>query len=172
MRKLLLILLFSTVTLFAQDKDPTKSMDLFLEYWNLADMDEELEKGTAYTIFVPSDQGFKEVNTYIPNFLKQLKEPNERERLKRILRYHVVKGAHKVSDLQSGQKIMTADEFLIRVTKSGEQVIVNDALIVQPDVEYKMSGQDEGVIQLIDKVLIPPPRDDLDPMEKPAGNQG
>ena len=73
------------------------------------------------------------------------------ELLKRVLLYHVVAGkvtAAKVAKLRSA-KTLAGPAVRIRVT--GMTVRVNDARVTAVDVKAS-----NGVVHLIDRVLIPP----------------
>ncbi|WP_338776387.1 fasciclin domain-containing protein [Metabacillus sp. FJAT-52054] len=106
----------------------------------------ETLKGTGpYTVFAPTDQAFEKL-------LKDLnitaEELLNRKDLKDILLYHVVQGKVLSSDLKNGMKVKTLAGK--DVTISLDPVKVNNATVVNPDVEAS-----NGVIHVIDTVLVP-----------------
>ena len=77
--------------------------------------------------------------------------PDNIEQLQDILKYHVVAGSYPSSSLTSGDvETLNGDSVAITVSDSG--VMVNDANVVTPDIMAS-----NGIIHVIDKVLLPPP---------------
>jgi uncharacterized surface protein with fasciclin (FAS1) repeats len=98
------------------------------------------------TVFAPTDAAFAKVPQSTLDALAQ-----DREALRRVLLYHVVKGkapAKRVVKLRSA-KTLAGDR--VRFTVSGSTVRVNDARITAVDVKAS-----NGVIHVIDTVLLPP----------------
>jgi uncharacterized surface protein with fasciclin (FAS1) repeats len=98
------------------------------------------------TVFAPTNAAFAKVPKATLDTLA--KKP---ALLKRVLLYHVVAGkvtAAKVVKLRSA-KTLAGPAVRIRVT--GTTVRVNDARVTAVDVKAS-----NGVVHLIDRVLIPP----------------
>merc|ERR1711937_548187 len=74
-----------------------------------------------------------------------------RSDLKAILTYHVVAGQVKSTDLTDGMSSATVNGAKVTITIDGATVKVNDAKVVTPDVMCT-----NGVIHIIDKVILPP----------------
>jgi uncharacterized surface protein with fasciclin (FAS1) repeats len=70
-----------------------------------------------------------------------------------ILQYHVVNGRQTAASLPSGNNtaVTALNNGTIYVTKNNNAVSVNGARVITPDV-----AASNGVIHLIDKVLMPP----------------
>ena len=100
-----------------------------------------------YTVFAPSDEAFKAVPAKTMEGLK--KDP---EQLKAVLLYHVVPGKVASADLPDG-KTKTAQGADLAVARTAGLVTVDDALVTQADVPAS-----NGVVHVIDRVLIPPKR--------------
>jgi len=100
---------------------------------------------TKMTVFAPTDAAFRKVP---PATLAKL--GSNKALLKRVLLYHVVKG--KVTAAQvvklSSAKTLAGPSVRIRVV--GGKVLVNSARVTKADV-----GASNGVIHVIDKVLMP-----------------
>jgi len=75
--------------------------------------------------------------------------------LKKVLEYHVVSGDKKSGDLKNGEKVKTLEgsTVTVSITKKGDvtTVGINDATVTTADVSAS-----NGVIHIINKVLIPP----------------
>ncbi|MBW4506253.1 MAG: fasciclin domain-containing protein [Scytonematopsis contorta HA4267-MV1] len=113
------------------------------------DLKDKLDKEVPYTVFAPSDQAF----AAIPEATREkLLQPKNREILKQVLSYHVVPGNLTASKLQPG-KVQTLDNnpVNVQVDKTANQVKVNDAKVIQPDIQAS-----NGVIHVVDKVILPP----------------
>ena len=80
--------------------------------------------------------------------------PENIEQLQDILKYHVVAGNALSSDLVSGD-IETLNGAVVTISVSDSGIVVNDANVISADIEAS-----NGVIHVIDKVLLPPPLDD------------
>ena len=107
-----------------------------------------LKGAGPFTVFAPTDQAFAKLPA---GTVESLLRPENKEKLKSILLYHVVSGnvpASKVLKL-NGQSVKTLGGSSIKVaTKHG--VRVGNAKVIQTDVMAS-----NGVIHVIDTVLIP-----------------
>ena len=107
-----------------------------------------LKGAGPFTVFAPTDEAFAKLPA---GTLESLLKPENKEKLKSILLYHVVSGnvpASKVVKL-NGRSVKTLQGNSIKVqTKHG--VRVGNAKVVQTDVMAS-----NGVIHVIDTVLIP-----------------
>ena len=106
----------------------------------------ETLRGTGpYTVFAPSDEAFKAVPA------KTMAELGaDKELLKSVLTYHVVPGKVVAADVKNGNA-KTVNGANLSLAKAGTTVTVEDAMVVQADV-----GATNGVVHVIDRVLIPP----------------
>jgi uncharacterized surface protein with fasciclin (FAS1) repeats len=101
---------------------------------------------TKLTVFAPTDAAFRKVPA-----ATLAKLASNKALLKRVLLYHVVQGkvtSAKVVRLSSA-KTLAGPSVRIRVANG--RVYVNTARVVKADV-----GATNGVIHVLDKVLIPP----------------
>ncbi len=112
-----------------------------------AGLTEELSGKGPYTVFAPTDKAFAALPK---GTVQKLLKPENREILKKILTYHVVPGEVDSSTLKPGQ-VKTVEGSPVRVKVSGSNVMVNDAKVTSPDIKAS-----NGVIHVIDKVIIPP----------------
>lgn len=112
-----------------------------------AGLTDTLRGAGPYTVFAPTDDAFKAVPTKTLESLAK-----DKEQLKAVLMYHVVPGKVVAADIKSG-KTKTAQGADVVVAKAGGFVTVEEALVTQPDVPAS-----NGVVHVIDRVLIPPKR--------------
>ena len=105
-----------------------------------------LSTGGPFTVFAPTDAAFARVPK--ATLAALAKHPAQ---LKSVLLYHVVPGSVTASDVVklSSAKTLEGSSVLIKVNKGG--VFVNQAKVTMPDVMAS-----NGVIHVINKVLIPP----------------
>lgn len=104
-----------------------------------------LEEAGPLTVFAPNNDAFASLDQ--SDLTELLTNPQQ---LGDILQYHVVEGAVNASDLEDGQTLTTLQGGELTVGVDGSTVTVNDAEVVQPDIE---AGN--GVIHVIDTVLQP-----------------
>ena len=106
-----------------------------------------LEADGPFTVFAPTDQAFADAGIDLSTF----DTDEENATLVDILTYHVVVGSVLSSDITDGMttNAFNGDELIFNL--SGNSVMVNDARVTQADVLAS-----NGVIHVIDKVLMPP----------------
>jgi uncharacterized surface protein with fasciclin (FAS1) repeats len=124
----------------------TPQLSTLLSLVKRAGLADELSAPGALTVFAPTNAAFAKVPKATLNMLA--KKP---ALLKRVLLYHVVAGkvtAAKVVKLTSA-KTLAGPSVRIRVT--GTTVRINDARVTTADVKAS-----NGVVHVIDRVLIPP----------------
>ncbi|OUL33454.1 fasciclin domain-containing protein [Nostoc sp. 106C] len=122
---------------------------------------ETLQQAGPYTVFAPTDQAFAALP---PGTLQQLQQPENRETLIKLLRYHVVPGQITASQLSTGQlKTIEDTPVDIKVDSANNQIAVNNARVLQTNVQAS-----NGVIYPINEVLIPPNLN----AQQPGTNQG
>jgi len=112
-----------------------------------ADLVGTLQGEGPFTVFAPTNAAFEKLGD---EQVQSLLQPENRDRLTKILAYHVVPGKLTAADLSDGQKLETVAGETLTVTVDGDTVMVNDATVVQPDVEAS-----NGVVHVVDGVLTP-----------------
>ena len=101
-----------------------------------------------FTVFAPTDAAFAKLPA---GTIESLLQPENKEKLKAILLYHVVPGKFTATDVikLSGQSVKTLQGGMFKVnTKHG--VRVDNAKVTQTDIKAS-----NGVIHVIDTVLLP-----------------
>ena len=100
-----------------------------------------------YTVFAPTDEAFKAVPAATMQALAQ-----DKARLQAVLSYHVVAGSVTSADVKNGP-VKSVQGANLALSKSGTFVTVEDAVVTTADVRAT-----NGVVHIIDKVLMPPSR--------------
>ncbi len=107
-----------------------------------------LKSKGPFTVFAPNDAAFAKLP---PGTLDALLK--NKAKLRAVLKYHVVPGRVKAADV-AGKSLQVATVEGQSVSIDGTLgVRVNDAHVVQPDIDAS-----NGVIHVIDTVLLPPAR--------------
>ena len=99
-----------------------------------------------FTVFAPTDEAFKNLpDGALDNLLK------DKEALKNVLLYHVVSGNVSSKDVVTLDKATTLNGSDIKIKTTDGKVMINDADVTGADVMAS-----NGIIHVIDKVLLPP----------------
>ncbi len=114
---------------------------------NAAGLVETLKGEGPFTVFAPTDDAFAQLPAGTVDALLQ-----DVPALKNILLYHVVSGKAMAADIATLTKVPTAlgDSVSVVVMPDGK-IMIRDASVVLADIQAK-----NGVIHVIDKVLLPP----------------
>lgn len=105
-----------------------------------------------FTVFAPTNDAFAKLPA---GTLDSLLKPENVEQLKSILTYHVVASKAMSSDLSDGQTITTVQGGTLTVKINGSDVTLTDAKgnvskVVKADIPAS-----NGVIHVIDSVVLP-----------------
>ncbi|GAX40982.1 beta-Ig-H3/fasciclin [Tolypothrix sp. NIES-4075] len=122
----------------------TSSFSTLTTALKAAGLTETLQGKGPYTVFAPTDEAFAALPQ---ETLQKLLEPRNKETLRRILTYHVVKG-----QVTSAGEVRTLANKPVNVQldSTSNQITVNNTRVIQP------IQTSNGVIYAINEVLIPP----------------
>lgn len=122
-------------------------LSTFVKLTQQAGLGDLLTGATPVTVFAPSDEAFRAVPAATLD--KLAKDP---EALKALLKHHAVAGVTTRASLTADTTTVTtlAGTKLV-LSKAGEFITVEDALVAQPD-----GIASNGVLHVIDRVLTPP----------------
>lgn len=121
---------------------------ILLKAATAAGMDKMLAEPGPYTVFAPTDAAF---NALPPGMLDKLMKPENKDMLKKVLGYHTLFGRLDTKDLKEDKSSATTTIGQpVVLQKKGGAIMVNEATITQTDM-----AADNGVIHVIDKVLMP-----------------
>jgi uncharacterized surface protein with fasciclin (FAS1) repeats len=108
---------------------------------------ETLKGKGPFTVFAPTDEAFAKLPAgTVENLLK----PENKEKLKAVLTYHVVAGkvtAAQVTKLKSAKTVQGGEA---KISVNGGKVMVDNANVVKTDIMAS-----NGVIHVIDTVIMP-----------------
>ena len=99
------------------------------------------------TIFAPTDEAFSNLPE---GLLEELLKPDNREKLVSLLAYHVAAGSFDAKQAVAEKNINMVRGGRIHVTSHSKETHVNDAIVLEPDIQCV-----DGIIHAIDTVLIP-----------------
>ena len=105
-----------------------------------------------FTVFAPTNAAFGKLPAGTVD--TQVK-PENKATLTKILTYHVVPGKLNAADLKDGQKLKTVEGEELTVKASGGKVSLTDAKGGTSTVTIADVNQSNGVIHVIDTVLMP-----------------
>jgi uncharacterized surface protein with fasciclin (FAS1) repeats len=112
-----------------------------------AGLAETLKTKGPFTVFAPTDEAFSKLPA---GTVESLLKPENKEKLKAILLYHVVAGdvtAAQVTKMSSAKTLEGQD---VKITLTDGTVMVNNAKVIKANVFAT-----NGVIHVIDTVLLP-----------------
>ena len=112
-----------------------------------AGLAETLNGDGPFTVFAPTDAAFANVPAETLDAV--LADP---ALLTAILTYHVVGSTALSTDLMDGMAVTTLNGADVTVTINMDGVFINDAQVTMADIVA-----DNGVVHVIDAVLLPPP---------------
>ena len=99
-------------------------------------------------VFAPTDAAFAKLPAgTVENLLK----PENKDQLVAILTYHVVPGRVMAADVVKLKEAKTVNGKMLDIETKGDSVMVNDARVTATDI-----GASNGVIHVIDTVILPP----------------
>lgn len=107
-----------------------------------------LEGKGPFTVFAPTDAAFAKLP---PGTLETLLKPENRDKLRSILLYHVVAGQLNAAAVEHRHSAKTLEGAPVQFRVSDGKVMVDDAQVVHANIVAS-----NGVIHAIDQVLMPP----------------
>lgn len=184
--KIILLLVVSLVVLgFVSILNPEKTisdkvaekedLSTLLTALEAADLVEVLKGEGPFTVFAPTNDAFGKLTG---GKLEDLLKPEHKEELARILKYHVVCGKIYASDISEEQMIKTLEGSELKITsqkttddymgdesEAVNKIMINNAIVTDADIEVS-----NGVIHIIDAVVMPSTREVLGVIEQDGGN--
>ena len=112
-----------------------------------ADLVDTLKGQGPFTVFAPTDEAFAKLPA---GTLDDLLRAENKQKLQRILSYHVVPGRVSSADVVKLRTAKAVSGDTIDITANGGTVRVDDARVVKTDI-----AASNGVIHVIDTVIIP-----------------
>ena len=113
---------------------------------------ETLEGKGPFTVFAPTNTAFGKLPA---GTVETLVKPENKATLTKILTYHVVPGKLAASDLKDGMKLKTAEGEQLSVKLQDGKTWIVDAKGGTSMVTISNVNQSNGVIHVVDTVLMP-----------------
>jgi len=121
--------------------------DTLVQALQLAGLEETLRGTGPFTVFAPTNAAF----SALPSSTMAALLANPLGQLQQILLYHVIAGEVLAEDVTDGLVATTLQGDDVNFAVDGSAVTINDANITATDIRAA-----NGVIHLIDRVLLPP----------------
>ncbi|XP_054769464.2 periostin-like [Lytechinus pictus] len=127
---------------------------VFVDFVRQANLVNELESDPI-TVLVPTIDAFLELPMDVVNDLDR-----DSEKLRNVLKYHVISDVRYSASLSSGQRIQASNGNDIFITRDNDDQIFLNTLADQSKNPAKVIERDipttNGVIHVVDRVLLPP----------------
>lgn len=124
-----------------------ESFKTLLSALEATELTQTLKEKGPFTVFAPNDDAF---NRLPAGTLDELLKPENKEKLRAILTYHVVAGTVSAQELKKIKSTPTINGQHLAITAEGETVMVDKVKIVRMGIRSK-----NGRIHVIDSVLMP-----------------
>ena len=112
------------------------------------DLVDVLKGEGPFTLFAPTNEAFAKLPA---GTIESLLKPENKAKLVEVLTYHIVLGKVLSKDLKNGQKAKTFQGTEVTVSLNDGKAMINNATITVTDIMA-----DNGVVQVIDTVMLPP----------------
>ena len=112
-----------------------------------ADLAGALSGPGPFTVFAPTDEAFAKLPK---GTVEELLKPENREKLARILKYHVIAGKVSLAKALEAGEAATLQGSKITAKFDGGRVLIGPATLLKADITAS-----NGVIHVIDQVLLP-----------------
>ena len=112
-----------------------------------ADLIGTLKGSGPFTVFAPTDEAFAKLPK---GTVEELLKPENKEKLKGILTYHVVAGSVMAKDVVKMSAAKTLNGASLAIAVKDGKVTIDGAHVVSADI-----AASNGVIHIIDAVVLP-----------------
>jgi uncharacterized surface protein with fasciclin (FAS1) repeats len=124
------------------------SFNTLIKAVQAADLTATLEGPGPFTVFAPTDQAFAKLPA---GTLDTLLKPENKDKLRAILTYHVVAGDVDAAQVAKLHSVKTVEGQDLIITAKNGSVMVDNANVIKADVHTS-----NGIIHVIDAVMLPP----------------
>ncbi len=114
---------------------------------NSADLVKTMKGAGPFTVFAPTDEAFAKLPA---GTVETLLQPENHEKLRGILTYHVVPGKVTAADVMGLKSANTVNGKALKIAVHNGGVTVDTANVVKTDILCS-----NGVIHVIDSVVLP-----------------
>lgn len=147
---------YTTFTLAHMDRD----ISTFINLVALSDLELSLLMADDHTVFIPTNEAFKEMEV---NEFLHLTHPDNKADLVKFVKYHFLPNKVMKYDFKNSQAIDTqgAEDISVNVDEPYGTVYIGGARIIKDNIETS-----DGVIHIVDRVIIPTGGIDFDQESK------
>lgn len=128
-----------------------------------AGLDETLKERGPFTVFAPTDEAFTKLPT---GMLDDLLKPENKEKLAGILKMHIAPGKMLAADIVKTPTCKTLGGNDLTVKYKQTILTINDAKVLKANLKAK-----NGVVYVIDKVILPTGENAREESQKKGGNE-
>ncbi|PCI00263.1 MAG: hypothetical protein COB76_03910 [Alphaproteobacteria bacterium] len=127
----------------------SKDHTLFVSALLLTGLNEELDKNNSWTVMAPTNRAFSKLPR---EKVHELFAPENREKLKHLMKYHLQKGGLLLTDsLPVGSsRYTTFNGNDIVITKDYRGVLLNGSYLIAADLKAR-----NGVVHFVDRLISP-----------------
>ena len=122
-----------------------------------ADLDLTLGTKGEFTVFAPTDDAFAKLPAPV---LAKLMLPENKEKLRSLLLYHVIAGRMLATDLKDGE-VKTMNGEKVKIKADGDKIEIDGSKVFSADVTAN-----NGVMHSIGTVLVPKSLDGFAGLDK------
>ncbi len=126
----------------------TQDLSTLVEAVKAAGLVETLQGEGPFTVFAPTNAAFEALPE---GTLEELLKPENKEKLAKVLTFHVLPVEVTSGQLQDGMSSASVEGSDLKFMKQGQGFAVEGAAISKADVEAS-----NGVVHIIDQVILPP----------------
>jgi uncharacterized surface protein with fasciclin (FAS1) repeats len=135
----------------AKDTSDLKTFCRLLESAGLVDT---LKGKGPYTVFAPTDEAFKKLGKE----LDELQKLENKAKLQRILKNHVLEGRKSAADVKAMKSAKTLAGEELKITAKNDVVMIDAAKVTKADTDAS-----NGLIHVVDAVLVPAEKPEQQP---------
>ncbi len=137
-----------------------KEFNRLSEYIRLAGLEDDLAGAGPFTLFAPDDNAFGAAmnaggggisGTGNRLNFNQLRRPENKPKLARLIKHHVVAGRYDALAVQRAKTLRSLAGTELQVIRQGQRVEIGTADLVRTNI-----GASNGYIHVLDEVLVPP----------------
>lgn len=130
-----------------------KVFNTLLQAATTAGLAENLQTKGLFTVFAPTDKAFQKLGQ---KTIESLLKKENRDQLVDILKYHVVSGKVSAADAVNAMQAKTLNGQKVKISIQDGKLKINQSTVTSNDVMAK-----NGIIHIVDTVLMPPMKDKI-----------
>jgi transforming growth factor-beta-induced protein len=124
----------------------TSNLKTFCKLLESAGLVDTLKGKGPYTVFAPTDEAFKKLGKE----LDELQKPENKAKLQRILKNHVLEGRKNAADVKAMKSAKSLAGEELKITVKNDVVMIEGAKVTKVDTDAS-----NGLIHVVDAVLVP-----------------